>query len=120
MNRHTMENHDHARRALRLATVLMGSTVLAGLPAAALAQTASPEAVAAPAAAAVEAPAPAPEMPAVISSITVAGAQRLEPDTIRSYIKLRVGQPYTQQSADQALKDLFATELFADALAQSS
>ena len=115
MNRPTLDNHDHARRALRLATALMGSTVMAGLPALAQAQTAPTPPVAAPAAAApVEAPAPAPEVPAAISSITVAGAQRLEPDTIRSYIKLRVGQPYTQQSADQALKDLFATELFAD------
>ena len=42
------------------------------------------------------------------------GAQRLEPDTIRSYIRLRVGQPYTVATADQALKDLIATELFAD------
>lgn len=114
MNRHTMENHDHARRALRLATALMGSTVLAGLPALAQAQTTAAQPVAAPAAAPAEAPAPAPEAPAVISTITVAGAQRLEPDTIRSYIKLRAGQPYTQQAADQALKDLFATELFAD------
>jgi len=35
-------------------------------------------------------------------------------DTIRSYIRLRVGQPYSQVVADQALKDLFETELFAD------
>jgi outer membrane protein insertion porin family len=47
--------------------------------------------------------------------MTVVGAQRLEPDTILSYIRLRVGQNYTQAAADQALKDLFATELFADA-----
>lgn len=106
MNRHTLERRDHARRALRLATALMGSTVLAGLPAVAQAQDAAPAQVAAPA--------PAPEVPATISNILVSGAQRLEADTIRSYIKLRVGQPYTQQAADQALKDLFATELFAD------
>jgi outer membrane protein insertion porin family len=51
----------------------------------------------------------------MIKTLTVLGAQRLEPDTILSYIKLRIGQPYTQTAADQALKDLFATELFADA-----
>jgi outer membrane protein insertion porin family len=49
-----------------------------------------------------------------IRSITVNGSQRLEPDTIRSYIKLRINDNYNQADADQALKDLFATELFAD------
>ena len=49
-----------------------------------------------------------------IQSITVVGTQRLEADTVRSYIKLRPGQAWTQVSADQALKDLYATELFAD------
>ena len=99
-----------AHAGLRLAAVLMGTTILAGAPQAALAQ------VAAPPAPAVEAPAPAtaPEVAVPIQSITVNGAQRLEPDTIRSYIKLRVGQPYSQATADQALKDLFATELFSD------
>ena len=49
-----------------------------------------------------------------IQSITVVGTQRLEADTVRSYIRLRAGQPWTQVAADQALKDLYATELFAD------
>src|SRR5690606_11806738 len=42
------------------------------------------------------------------------GAQRLEPETIVSYTKLRPGQAYTAEVADQALKDLAATELFSD------
>ncbi|MCX7283006.1 MAG: outer membrane protein assembly factor BamA [Novosphingobium sp.] len=50
----------------------------------------------------------------VIRSVTVEGSQRLEPDTILSYIRLRPGQTYTQVAGDQALKDLYATELFAD------
>ncbi len=50
----------------------------------------------------------------VIQSISVVGTQRLEPQTVRSYIKMRTGQPWSDASADQALKDLFATELFAD------
>jgi outer membrane protein insertion porin family len=50
----------------------------------------------------------------IIQSITVVGTQRLEADTVRSYIRLRSGQPYSQAAADQALKDLAATELFAD------
>ena len=49
-----------------------------------------------------------------IQSIAVVGTQRLEADTVRSYIRLRAGQPWTQVAADQALKDLYATELFAD------
>lgn len=59
----------------------------------------------------------APASPVVdnsISSIVVSGAQRLEPTTVLSYMQLRVGQTYTQESADQALKDLFETELFKD------
>ena len=102
------------------ATALLGCTMLAGLPAVAAAQE-QPEGAAAPAPATPSAPAPAP-VPApapspqgnVIKSIGVAGAQRLEPETIVSYIKLRPGQVYTAAVADQALKDLAATELFSD------
>ncbi|NCN85314.1 MAG: outer membrane protein assembly factor BamA [Sphingomonadales bacterium] len=63
-----------------------------------------------------EAAQPVPAVPAddTIRSIVVSGAQRLEPTTVLSYMKLRVGQTYTQESADQALKDLFETELFKD------
>lgn len=49
-----------------------------------------------------------------IRSIGVVGTQRLEAETVRSYIRLRVGQAWTQAAGDQALKDLYATELFAD------
>ncbi|WP_296678731.1 outer membrane protein assembly factor BamA [Novosphingobium sp.] len=102
-----MERNETARRATAIAAVLLGTTFLAGLPTAALAQAAATAAAPAPA---------APEVPAVVAirAINVAGSQRLEPDTIMSYIKMRVGQPYTQQAADQALKDLYATELFTD------
>jgi outer membrane protein insertion porin family len=69
-------------------------------------------------AAAQAAPTPAPAVPLAqdetIRSIAVVGTQRLEPDTVRSYIRLRPGQAWSQANADQALKDLFATELFAD------
>ncbi len=50
----------------------------------------------------------------MIHSINVSGNQRLEADTVRSYIKLRPGDAYTTESLDQALKDLYASELFAD------
>jgi outer membrane protein insertion porin family len=62
-------------------------------------------------------PAPAPEAaPAAttVQSITVVGNQRLEAQTILSYLRLRVGQAYDRSILDQALKDLAATELFKD------
>jgi outer membrane protein insertion porin family len=92
-------------RVTRMAAVLLGSTILAGAPVAALAQDA-----------AAEAPAAAVPQPAgdTISAIRVVGAERLEPQTVLSYIKLRIGQTYSATAADQALKDLYATELFAD------
>ncbi|WP_243395716.1 outer membrane protein assembly factor BamA [Sphingomonas oleivorans] len=85
-----------------MSALLLG-TILGGAPA--FAQQAQP----APAA-----PQPAVPGAGVIRSLNVTGAQRLEPDTVRSYVKLRAGEPYTQESLDQALKDLYATELFAD------
>ncbi|WP_295443826.1 outer membrane protein assembly factor BamA [Sphingorhabdus sp. EL138] len=86
---------------------LMGSTALAatGTMTPALAQTAPATPAAQPV---VDAPVD------TIQSITVVGTQRLEADTVRSYIRLRAGQPWTQVTGDQALKDLYATELFAD------
>ncbi|PTQ11616.1 outer membrane protein assembly factor BamA [Sphingomonas oleivorans] len=87
----------------RLMSALLLGTILGGAPA--FAQQAQP----APAA-----PQPAVPGAGVIRSLNVTGAQRLEPDTVRSYVKLRAGEPYTQESLDQALKDLYATELFAD------
>ncbi|WP_374405250.1 outer membrane protein assembly factor BamA [Pelagerythrobacter sp.] len=59
------------------------------------------------------APAPAPQGQ-TIRTISVVGAQRLEPQTILSYIQMRPGDIYSQALADQALKDLAATELFSD------
>ncbi|MEP4783378.1 MAG: outer membrane protein assembly factor BamA, partial [Erythrobacter sp.] len=95
----------------RFAAVLLSSSILAGLPAAAMAQ----EAPAAPAPVAAPAPQPAPApVSNTISTISIVGAQRLEPQTILSYIRLRVGQTYTSAAADGALKDLGATELFSN------
>lgn len=55
-----------------------------------------------------------PQSGGIIKSINVAGAQRLEPDTVRSYIQLRAGNAYTVETLDQAIRTLFDTELFAD------
>ncbi len=109
----------HARSGLKqLGVALMGGSILAGTPQVAEAALRPVPKVAAPATSA--APTitaqPVANAPAatIIQSITVEGAQRLEPDTVLSYVQLRVGQPYGEASADQVLKDLFATELFAD------
>jgi outer membrane protein insertion porin family len=67
------------------------------------------------------APAPAPAAQnETIRSINIVGTQRLEADTVRSYIRLRTGQVWTQAAGDQALKDLYATELFADVSVRNS
>lgn len=50
-----------------------------------------------------------------IRSLRVEGSQRIEPETVLSYTKLRVGIPYTAATLDQAIVDLYASELFADA-----
>ena len=56
----------------------------------------------------------APQQAGTIRSISVRGSQRLEPATIISYSGLAPGQTYTAATLDQALKDLYATELFTD------
>ncbi|MFT9099187.1 MAG: outer membrane protein assembly factor BamA, partial [Zymomonas mobilis subsp. pomaceae] len=52
----------------------------------------------------------------VLKSIAVVGSERLEPDTVLSYVKLRVGQRYTAETLDTAVQDLYATQLFSDAV----
>ena len=91
--------------ATRLAVGLLAGTMLAGVPVAAFAQEET--ATEAAPAAAVQAD--------VVRTIAVSGAQRLEPQTILSYIKLRPGDTCTQAAGDAVLKDLYATELFSNA-----
>ena len=95
------------RRQIGVALLL--SSALGGISAPAFAQTTAPAAQAAP----VVVPPPAPVE--TIRSITVTGNQRLEADTVISYMPLRVGEPYTAARGDEALRALYATELFADA-----
>jgi outer membrane protein insertion porin family len=54
------------------------------------------------------------DLVSTIRSIAVVGNERLEAQTILSYLRLRVGQSYDRAALDQALKDLAATELFKD------
>jgi outer membrane protein insertion porin family len=102
----------------RAGALLLVGTVLGGAATSALAQAAPDQQPAPPA----TAPAPAPEPAAptgatqgVIKSIRVHGNQRLEPGTVRAYANLNPGQTYTRNTLDQAIKDLYATGLFADA-----
>lgn len=95
----------------------LATSALAGMPVAVLAQAAPPPAQ--------TTPPPAPETPAqavpqppaaakVIKTLRVEGSQRIEPDTVLSYTKLRAGLGYNNETLDQAIKDLLASELFAD------
>ena len=63
-----------------------------------------------------QAPPQAPRVPAggVISAVQIQGNVRAEPETIRSYLQLKEGQPYSAAAADRSLKALFATGLFSD------
>ncbi|MGD9811356.1 MAG: POTRA domain-containing protein, partial [Sphingobium sp.] len=95
-----------ARTALPMAAALLAGTMLGGML------------CATPAMAQAEGDAPALSVPIQasqpIKAINIEGQQRLEPETILSYTKLRVGGSYTRESLDSALRDLYETELFAD------
>jgi outer membrane protein insertion porin family len=57
---------------------------------------------------------PAPQGSGTITRVEVQGAQRIEPDSVLSYLLLHTGQPYDPATADRSLKVLFDTGLFAD------
>ncbi len=50
----------------------------------------------------------------IISEIRVSGNQRIESDTIRSYMLIAPGAPYDSGRVDRSLKALFDTGLFSD------
>jgi outer membrane protein insertion porin family len=88
-------SHTRARRAALVSTlaVLLGSAALvAPLQAAAQAQAQS----------------------AVIGAIEVQGNERIDSETILSYLPLAVGDSVDPQKLDAALKTLFKTDLFSD------
>ncbi len=90
----------------RFCAALLVGTVLGGLaaPASAQVQPAPPPAAAQP-----------PAQPQrTILSLTVTGNQRIEPETVLSYTALRPGEPYDNERLDTTLRDLLATDLFAD------
>jgi outer membrane protein insertion porin family len=102
------------------ATLLVGTSLLC-LTSTAWAQAAQPapqpappaETPPAPPPATPEAPPPAPpEAPRVVRSINVVGNQRVEAETVISYTNLKIGQTYTNEALDEALRALIETELF--------
>ncbi len=50
----------------------------------------------------------------VIEEIIVTGNQRIEPETVASYMTIRVGDAYSIDEVDDSIKNLFETGLFAD------
>src|SRR5579871_271809 len=125
----TLTGHPFARRVRSVAFVLMTSCSIAAL-ASQVAVAQAPAAAPAPAptqgplppgptmtldqAAPVTMPTPAPPGQGTIQRITVEGTQRIEPDSVLSYLLLRQGQPYDPAVADRSLKVLFDTGLFSD------
>src|SRR3546814_12824736 len=81
------------------AALLLGGTALA--PVAPLwAQATAPAPAPAPDAAApavVSPPAAVPDVQGTVRSITVTGSERLEPETVRSYVSLKVGDRYDRE-----------------------
>jgi outer membrane protein insertion porin family len=63
---------------------------------------------------------PAPAKPVAapnygtIADVKIEGLQRIEPETVRSYMLLQAGDPFDPERVDASLKALFATGLFAD------
>ncbi len=52
-----------------------------------------------------------------LRDINVEGNQRIEADTVRSYMLIAPGDPFDDEKIDRSLKALFATGLFADVTA---
>ncbi len=50
----------------------------------------------------------------VIRDIQVTGNSRIEPETVRTYLKFKVGEKYDGYKADESLRTLFGTGLFQD------
>jgi outer membrane protein insertion porin family len=49
-----------------------------------------------------------------VRQVVVEGVQRVEPESVRSYLLVQEGDPFDESRIDRSLKSLFATGLFAD------
>ncbi|WP_229743973.1 outer membrane protein assembly factor BamA [Aliidongia dinghuensis] len=50
----------------------------------------------------------------IVEEVRIEGAERIEPETIRSYLTVQPGDQFDSEKLDKSLKVLFATGLFAD------
>lgn len=50
----------------------------------------------------------------IIREIRIEGSERIEPDTVKSYLTVAPGDPFDNEKLDKSLKALFGTGLFAD------
>jgi outer membrane protein insertion porin family len=50
----------------------------------------------------------------VVREIRIEGTQRVDPDTVKSYLQVQPGEPYDSTKLDASLKALYATGLFSD------
>jgi outer membrane protein insertion porin family len=57
---------------------------------------------------------PAEAQSGVIREIRVEGNRRVEPETVRTYLRFNAGDAYDPAKVDQSIKALFATGLFSD------
>jgi outer membrane protein insertion porin family len=96
---------------VRATATLLAGTMLSGL---AHAQTAPAPTAPVPVPQAVTVPAVPVQQVRTIRSLRVEGSQRVEPETVLSYTRLRTGDTYTNETVDQAIKDLLASELLAE------
>ncbi|MFM2022023.1 MAG: hypothetical protein RJB02_1731 [Pseudomonadota bacterium] len=115
--RERVGNFETVRFRNRCLTALLLGTALPALVTPAFAQQRVRRPATPPVAQPAEPVAPAAAVeaaPTTIKSIAVSGSQRIEPDTVRSYVSLRPGQVYTVEALDDALRELLDTELFAD------
>jgi outer membrane protein insertion porin family len=57
---------------------------------------------------------PAEAQGGVIRSIRVEGNRRVEPETVRTYLRFNIGDAYDPGKVDQSIRALFSTGLFSD------
>lgn len=80
--------------------------------------------VAAPPGGGLLSPAPAPRVGqmgptlGIVREIRIEGTQRVDPETVRSYMAIGIGDPFEPERIDDTVKQLFATGLFADVRVQ--
>jgi outer membrane protein insertion porin family len=110
------------RRAAVAATVVVLASIEALSPAPGQTPGPGPRAQPAPPTSGpAAAPAPAPSaatgvVPSggTVREVRIEGSERVEPETIRSYLVIQPGDPFDNERIDRSLKALFATGLFAD------